>query len=361
MGFAASLNYERRIPNWVLEHLPGIGPEGGDVSEATRDGMKFFADKTVPALFRVLPNDYIGLDDKGEACTRGLSRGHLAAAQFHKRTTEELAETFNMNANTVPQDMTMNAVDWMRLESLTKKLRRHYENGLWIVTGPVFHPRFVDGDARAWRWAEWPQRPAALKPAEYATLNGDEVRHQGSAGEMRKRHKVVCYEVVGRHNVAVPTHLFKVVLGERADGSHEVAAFLMPNEPITVEKPLVTYQVPVAHVEWLTGLEFFRQALNNDVSRQRTLQGIDNLPNICKRLTCEARVGGMFQVYRDVARLRAAGSLSELQKVYNAFLTEQQNRCDGTANKVVTLNEVVAHEYRERMKELVGRREDGIG
>ncbi|CCD12253.1 hypothetical protein, unlikely [Trypanosoma congolense IL3000] len=28
MGFVASLNYERRIPNWVLEHLPGIGPEG---------------------------------------------------------------------------------------------------------------------------------------------------------------------------------------------------------------------------------------------------------------------------------------------------------------------------------------------
>ncbi|KAH8608013.1 putative DNA RNA non specific endonuclease [Trypanosoma vivax] len=256
-GFIASLNYERRVPNWVLEYLPGSGPaaeapSGSDDALAPpvaeggrREGMRFFADAAVPEAFRVLPNDY-GSGTAHQRHARGLSRGHLAAAQFHKGSSEEMAQTFNMNANVVPQDMAMNAVDWLRLENLTRRLQRQYERGLWVVTGPVFHPRMVHGDARAWGWSRPPSATAALRPAQGDTLRADGAR------------KVVCYELVGKHDVAVPTHLFKVVLGERADGTHEAAAFLMPNEPIAVERPLASYLVPVGDVERLTGLEFFR-------------------------------------------------------------------------------------------------------
>ncbi|KAF8287449.1 putative endonuclease G [Trypanosoma cruzi] len=245
-SFVASLNYERRIPNWVLEYFPSPAvaeataalrgeekEEAGENEEegpngARRGGIRFFADTTVPEAFRVTPDDYTGgREQQRLPHTRGLSRGHLAAAQFHKHSTKEMTETFNMNANVVPQDMTMNALDWLRLENLMKKLLLRYEGGIWVVTGPVFSPRYVYGDPRSWGWTESRSTSAVTPATTVSGVNGD----------MKKARKVVCYELVGKHDVAVPTHLFKVVLGERGDGSHEVAAFLIPNEPIVSERP----------------------------------------------------------------------------------------------------------------------------
>lgn len=362
-GFVSSLNYERRIPNWVLEYIPGTTTAADSVvtadndlvnasaAEAQRDGMRFFADMTVPQLFRVQPGDYIG-GGRGQD-SRGLSRGHLAAAQFHKSSTVELAQTFNMNANTVPQDMTMNAVDWLRLENLTRKLRRYYERGLWVVTGPVFHPRLVDGDVRTWRWAEPSQCPSPVKPVSSGVLASGEHCHCGNDKAAVHLRKIVCYELVGKRDVAVPTHLFKVILGERADGAHEAAAFLMPNEPIAVERPLTAYQVPVVEIERLTGLEFFRNVAAAGSDARFWGRELDALPNICRRVVCEARTAGMFRSYRDVARLRAAGSLPELQSVYSILLAEQQQKCGNTAGITVALDGVVAQEYRERLRELM--------
>ncbi|RNF05691.1 endonuclease G, mitochondrial [Trypanosoma conorhini] len=362
-GFVASLNYERRIPNWVLEYIPGPAaatatPRGGDSGgggddesslRAKREGMKFFADTTVPETFRVSPDDYGGgrEEERRLRPTRGLSRGHLAAAQFHKTSPKEMAETFNMNANIVPQDMTMNAVDWLRLENLTKKLLRRYEGGLWVVTGPVFHPRHVYGDPRAWGWTE-SRSTSAITPAV-------------APDDVKKARKVVCYELVGKHDVAVPTHLFKVLLGERSDGTHEVAAFLMPNEPITDERPLVAYQVTVAEVEKKTGLQFFRNALAaKDVAtapswraRKAPTHGLDALPDICGRHSCEVRTAALFQSYRCIAQLRAAQSLPELQQVFNRLLLERQQQQQRDNANGAQLDAFVVKEYMQRKKELV--------
>ncbi|ESL05695.1 endonuclease G [Trypanosoma rangeli SC58] len=371
-GFVASLNYERRIPNWVLEYIPGsvaavtaVTPRGGgkdeeDSSVVKREGMKFFADTTVPETFRVTPDDYSGGREQQQQLqlTRGLSRGHLAAAQFHKTSPKEMAETFNMNANIVPQDMTMNAVDWLRLENLTKRLMRRYEGGLWVVTGPVFHPRHVYGDPRSWGWTE-ARSTSAITPA----ATPDDVN-----GNVKKARKVVCYELVGKHDVAVPTHLFKVVLGERADGTHEVAAFLIPNEPITDERPLVAYQVAVSEVERKTGLQFFRNVLAANGATTASswrkhkvfTQGLDTLPNICGRLSCEVRTVPLFQSYRCIAQLRAAQSLPELQQVFTRLLAEKKQQQHDKATPP-QLDSTVMKEYEERKKELVEAAVGGTG
>ncbi|ORC86878.1 endonuclease G, mitochondrial [Trypanosoma theileri] len=383
-GFIASLNYERRVPNWVLEYIPPIDPTNRDDKEkekeedpkaVRREGMKFFADPTVPEPFRVLPDDYSGgKQEQQQQYTRGLSRGHLAAAQFHKRTADEMAQTFNMNANIVPQDMTMNAVDWLRLENLTRKLRRHYEGGLWVVTGPLFHPRLVHGEPRSWGWDD--SRPSSpITPIHTENNNSD-----NNASNTRK---VVCYELVGKHDVAVPTHLFKVLLGERGDGSHEIAAFLMPNEPIVVERPLVSYQVPVREIEHKTGLQFFPNVISTDTVRSATSwrrkvnnnthpQVLDPLPNICRRFQCEARTVALFQTYRNVARLRAAQSEPELQEVLLTIIEEQQRQQKnsnpqaqvqeakeywGKNKENLALDAAVVKEYDERRKELLGQSE----
>lgn len=54
--------------------------------------------------------------------------------------------------------------------------------------------------------------------------------------------KYVKYEVIGTNHVAVPTHFYKIVVGENAD-SLEMEAFVMPNAPIDDNTPLTNFRV----------------------------------------------------------------------------------------------------------------------
>ena len=59
--------------------------------------------------------------------------------------------------------------------------------------------------------------------------------------------------------VSVPTHFFKVVLGERPDSDSlqdgtTLGAFVMPNAPIDPETPLTAFAVPLYQLEALSGL-----------------------------------------------------------------------------------------------------------
>ena len=52
------------------------------------------------------------------------------------------------------------------------------------------------------------------------------------------------YQVIGKNNVAVPTHFFKVIVGEM-EGSRdlEMEAYVLPNEKIPDHVPIQTFQV----------------------------------------------------------------------------------------------------------------------
>ena len=52
------------------------------------------------------------------------------------------------------------------------------------------------------------------------------------------------YQVIGKNNVAVPTHFFKVMVGEM-EGSRdlEMEAYVLPNEKIPDHVPIQTFQV----------------------------------------------------------------------------------------------------------------------
>ena len=59
-------------------------------------------------------------------------------------------------------------------------------------------------------------------------------------------HKQSCffrYQVIGPNNVAVPTHFFKVVVGETESRDLELEAFVLPNEAIPDSTPLASFQV----------------------------------------------------------------------------------------------------------------------
>ena len=58
--------------------------------------------------------------------------------------------------------------------------------------------------------------------------------------------------------VAVPTHFYKVVLGEARPGSaadnlKAIGAFVMPNAPIDPEVPLTAFSVPLTALEDVAG------------------------------------------------------------------------------------------------------------
>ena len=52
----------------------------------------------------------------------------------------------------------------------------------------------------------------------------------------------VRFQVIGQNNVAVPTHFFKVIVGEKEDRDLEMESYVLPNEKIPDHVPVHTFQ-----------------------------------------------------------------------------------------------------------------------
>ena len=195
-GYASSINYRLRIPNWVAEHLVAASAAAAsDAVVVTRERSNFHEDVSVPAPWRSTNADY---------ARSGWSRGHLAPAGAHKGSQHELDETFLLSANIVPQDMSSNGSDWLRLERFTRALLERHDD-VYIISGPLFVPSpAADGTV-----AESAAAPQLPRPSPAATSSSSSSSSSKAPAVVRGR---VSYEVIGPHEVAVPTHLFKVVL-----------------------------------------------------------------------------------------------------------------------------------------------------
>lgn len=142
--------------------------------------------------FRSLNSDYKG---------SGFDRGHLAAAGNHKSDQKNCEQTFYLT-NMAPQvGSGFNRDSWNRLEKYTRKLTKTYKN-VYVCTGPLYLPR-KEADGKSY----------------------------------------VRYQVIGNNNVAVPTHFYKMIVGESADGGLELESYVMPNQVIDDKTPLTVFQV----------------------------------------------------------------------------------------------------------------------
>lgn len=63
----------------------------------------------------------------------------------------------------------------------------------------------------------------------------------------------VKYQVIGPNQVAVPTHFFKIMIGQQKDGQLDVYSYLMPNEPIDNATPLEQFLVAPELIEQNAG------------------------------------------------------------------------------------------------------------
>eukprot|EP00045_Choanoeca_perplexa_P001349 m.19054 g.19054 ORF g.19054 m.19054 type:complete len:254 (-) comp10888_c0_seq1:402-1163(-) len=124
--YVASVNYRTRVPNWVVQHLT----PSSIVGEGDRKNERFQADGDIEAPFQATLHDYR---------RSGYSRGHLVPAGDSRQTQEAMKATFLLSSNIVPQEMSMNGCDWLRLERWTRDLTSAYEH-VHVVSGPLWLP-----------------------------------------------------------------------------------------------------------------------------------------------------------------------------------------------------------------------------
>eukprot|EP00884_Botryococcus_braunii_P007375 jgi/Botrbrau1/16639/Bobra.0068s0058.3 len=160
-NFVVEYDPRLRNPKWVLEHLHRDRSRG----PGSRDVSMFYEDEAIEERFRSRLTDFRN---------SGYDRGHMAPAANHKATQETMQETFSLT-NISPQvGAGFNRDYWARFERFVKTLMDTCED-VYIVTGPLYLPT--------------------------KTNTGFQLQHPMLGDPPRM--------------VAVPTHFFKVVLGER--------------------------------------------------------------------------------------------------------------------------------------------------
>ncbi|KAM9287974.1 nuclease EXOG, mitochondrial [Cariama cristata] len=247
---ALSYDQAKRVPRWVIEHISKQKMLGN----ADRRHCKFRPDPNIPLMFSAVNEDYLG---------SGWSRGHMAPAGDNKFSTRAMAETFYLS-NIVPQNYENNAGFWNRMEMYCRELTERFED-VWVVSGPLTLPQIND--------------------------NGK---------------KSVTYQVIGKDDVAVPSHLYKVILARRSRTSTEplvLGAFVVPNNPIGFSHQLPEFQVNIEDLEKMSGLVFFPQ-----------VDKTKDVKNICEVDTCKLMGFKEFTLYITARKVQSARTLHRLEK-----------------------------------------------
>ena len=249
-GYVCQWNARTRNADWVMEVLNGTQPSSTppplthsasspavlDTATAspplspnapTRDLSSFRTDPLLsPASSPPSPGLYLN---------SSYDRGHLVPAASASSTTQSaMDETFYLT-NISPQHPNCNRGYWRAIEGWLRETARRWHDShgpsatLAIVTGPL--------------WLE----------------EGGRDSGSGTSESTEGGRRYVRYEVIPRSAplVAVPTHFFKVVLATSDDTSPLLAAFVVPNGPISPTVPLQSFVTSVAAIESNSGWHFF--------------------------------------------------------------------------------------------------------
>lgn len=180
-GYVLQHSGRDKIPLWVCEGLYG----GQLAGPGDRDRSKFKADPDLKGP-HADPRDY---------SRTGYDRGHNAPAADFKRTQKMMDESHYMS-NMAPQvGAGFNRTVWGRLED---RVRTWVAGGsverpnVWVITGTLFYDPREENPATATGWVE--------------------------------------HKAIGRNRVAVPTHFYKIVVGQTPAGQWRCVAFVMENK-----------------------------------------------------------------------------------------------------------------------------------
>lgn len=199
-GYKLAYDGRTRNASWVYEQITADSLKG----TAERSKCVFLEDPLVPASFRATLKDYQG---------SGFDRGHLRPAANAKASPGAMQETFYLS-NICPQVPQLNRGYWNKLEKYARDLTAQYAV-VHIYSGPLYLPQ-TEADGK----------------------------------------RYVKYQVIGPNDVAVPTHFFKVIVGERASGSREIEAYIVPNTAIPSDSSHSTFRTTLEKVERAAGALF---------------------------------------------------------------------------------------------------------
>ncbi|XP_059055944.1 endonuclease G, mitochondrial [Achroia grisella] len=204
--YVLSYDQRNRVPHWVFEHLTKAHVTKNDAVD--RSKCEFMPDESIHPYFRSQNSDYR---------KSGFDRGHMAAAGNHRISQKHVEQTFYLS-NMAPQvGEGFNRHAWNTLEKHVRKLTRVYNN-VYCCTGPLYLPR-KESDGKTY----------------------------------------VKYQVIGANTVSVPTHFYKVVVGEATNGDLHMEAYVMPNQKISDQTPITSFMVPPETIERAAGLLFFNK------------------------------------------------------------------------------------------------------
>ncbi|XP_071803364.1 nuclease EXOG, mitochondrial-like [Asterias amurensis] len=253
---ALSYDQAKKIPLWVAEHLTQNELKG----PANRKHSNFKMDPNINSMFSSHNSDYL---------RSGWSRGHMAPAGDNKHSQAAMDESFYLS-NIVPQDLDNNRDFWNRLEIYCRDLTKTYKD-VWVLSGPLILPN-IEEDGK----------------------------------------KYVKYQVIGKNNVAVPTHLYKLItIAVPPDENNNqenaetlaVGAFIVPNKPIHSNRRLQDFQVPVKNLSESSGLGFFSE-LGSDAKFQ----------NLCDVDSCNLMSQEKMELYFIGRRLENATTIHRLEE-----------------------------------------------
>ena len=305
------LDYDsaRKVPRWVAEHLT---KENVESNVANRKGVNFSRDPSVPSMFSSDNRDYWG---------SGWSRGHMAPAGNNKHCQQSMKDTFYLT-NIVPQDLDNNGGYWNRLEIWCRELTKTYDD-VWVISGPLWLPSEND--------------------------NIDDVGAAGDEKFKKKKAEVktVNYKVLGTNYVAVPTHLYKIVLvTDHKLQQPLLGTFIVPNVPIA-DKHLAQFRASLEDLERHVGVVF-----HPDLDRA----GVGDL---CSESGCNLQDYKQFMDFFWSRKLKNPWNLYNLEKDWQEIVnkgqrTDELEKLYNEAKKSLLEKEKMKNQSQEQSPVVVG-------
>jgi len=206
------INYDRDllVPIWTAHRLDAKGL-------GTIDRVNCFrGDPRVNAPYASLPNDY------SEPI---FDQGHLSPNGDMSRALNPVINSFVMS-NMAPQYCQFNRGVWQILESLVRLWVKDKDRGtIYVITGSVFDR---DNDGK---------------------------RDPDSSAKRMKSNN-------GKSRVAVPSHFFKILIHQKADGTVETISFLLPHDQTDLDgDPAFQYLEKhirsIEEIQAVAGVKFF--------------------------------------------------------------------------------------------------------
>ncbi|MBN1804404.1 MAG: DNA/RNA non-specific endonuclease [Sedimentisphaerales bacterium] len=193
-GYVVGHDSRLKIPVWVQYEIGR-----GDLMGTAPRSDDFRADASIPYRYRAETGDYEG---------SGYDQGHMAPAGDMNRSEKVMSESFLMS-NMAPQvGAGFNRNIWKDLEAAVRGWVQQ-RGRLTVITGPIF----------------------------------------------AVRNNSVSYEVIGRNNVAVPTHFYKIIVDNNDPNNVQALAFMMPNQDLSANH-YRDYLTTIDEIEKAAGIDF---------------------------------------------------------------------------------------------------------